>query len=395
MQTNNNETSNGVNYIKNFFKKHKLVILIVSFLILGLAGGIAGSLIAKSYFIDASYNFSSLNNLDFSQGKFKDQGIVISNAKNVIVQQDVKIEETINSVDDSLVGVYKKQKVVKSNSIFSPDNFYKINDAAGQGFIITSDGWVITTLALDKVYNDYVIITKDKKIYQIDKAISDSTTGFNFIHVAARDFPVRKFAENQDIKRGNLTISVNWLGLSWVSSVLGFKEKNGLVESSDNFFTKLILNNDVPQEFRGSIIFNLAGDALGLIDAKGEIEPMAHLATVVDSLFKNKVIKRPSLGVNYISLASFVGLDERNNYWQKGAVIYKDQKGIAVKKGSSAEKAGLKEGDIIISVDNINLDEINDLADVIQSYAAGDKINLIVMRSGVEKEVEVILGEQK
>lgn len=382
-------------YIKEFFKKHRLAILIVAILILSLVGGIIGDIVARSYFIDASYNFSSLSNLDFSQGKFKDQGIVISNAKNVIVQQDVKVEETINSVDASLVGIYKKKNLVKTNNAFSLDNFYKISDAVGQGFIITSDGWIITTLVLDKNYTDYAVITKDKKIYQIDKAINDASTGFNFIHVATKDFPVRKFAENQDIKRGNSTISVNWSGSSWISSVLGLKEKTGQIESSDNSFTKLILNNDVPQDFRGSIIFNLAGDALGLVDMKGEIEPMAHLATVVDSLFKNKVIKRPSLGVNYINLTSFVSLDPQNNSWQKGVVIYKDQKGIAVKKGSSAEKAGLKEGDIIISVDSINLDEVNDLADVIQSYAVGDKINLTIIRDGAEKEVEVILVEQK
>ncbi|MFH0955687.1 MAG: PDZ domain-containing protein [Candidatus Falkowbacteria bacterium] len=384
-----------MNYIKNFFRKHKFVFLIVVILILSIGGGIIGEIVAQSYFIDTAYNLSAFGNLDFSQGKFRDQGIIISNAKNVIVQQDVKIEETINSVGVNLAGIYKKQKFIKLDNIFSPDNFYKISDAAGQGFIITSDGWLVTTLALDKIYADYVVITKDKKIYQIDKVVSDGPTGFNFIHVAARDFPVKKFAANQDIKRGNLTISVNWLGLSWISSVLGLEEKSGLIESSDDFSTKLILNNDVPQEFRGSVVFNLAGDALGLIDAKGEIEPMAHLGTVVNSLFKNKIITRPSLGVNYINLASFVAADEQSNYWQKGVIIYKDQKGVAVEKNSPADKVGLKEGDIIISVDNINLDKVNNLADIVQGYAAGDKINLAIMRDGVEKEVEVILGEQK
>ncbi|MDP2737088.1 MAG: PDZ domain-containing protein [bacterium] len=384
-----------MDYIKEFFKKNKFVFLVVVILILSIGGGIFGEIAIRPYLIDTSYNFSSFGNLDFSQGRFRDQGIVISNAKNITVQQDVKTEETINSVSASLVGIYKKQKLANPSNVFSPDNFYKISDAAGQGFIITSDGWIVTILALDKIYTDYVVITKDKKIYQIDKAVSDGPTSFNFIHVAARDFPVKKFAANQDIKRGNSTISVNWLELSWVSSVLGFKEKSGLLESSDIFSTKLILNNDVPEEFRGSVVFNLAGDALGLIDAKGEIEPMAHMETVVNSLFKNKIITRPSLGVNYINLTSFVAVDEQNNYWQKGVVIYKDAKNVAIKKGSSAEKAGLREGDIIISVDNINLDKANNLADIVQGYAVGDKINLVIMRDGAEKAVEVILEEQK
>lgn len=381
-------------YIKEFFRKYKFVFLVLIILILGIGGGLFGSIIVKSYLLDDSYDFS-FGNFDFSQGQFRDQGIVISNARNVIVQEDVKMEETINSVGSSLVGIYKKQKLIKSSDVFSPNDFYKISEAAGQGFIITSDGWIVTTLALDKIYADYIVIAKDKKIYQIDKAVNDSFTGFNFIHVAARDFPVRKFAAKQSIKTGNSTIGVNWLELSWVSSVLGFKEQGGFVESSDDFSAKLILNTGVPEEFRGSVIFNLAGDALGLVNAKGEVEPMANLQAAANSLFKNKVVIRPSLGVNYINLAWLAAADEQNSRWQKGAVIYKDQKGIAVKKGGPADKAGLREGDIIISVDNVNLDKVNDLADIVQGRAAGDKINLVIARDGAQKEVEVILGEQK
>ena len=88
-------------------------------------------------------------------------------------------------------------------------------------------------------------------------------------------------------------------------------------------------------------------------------------------------------------------IDAAGADWQKGAIIYKDQKGLAVQKNGPADKAGLKEGDVIISIDNINLDKNNDLAEMIQNYAAGDKIRLLIKRAGSEKEVEVVLGEQK
>lgn len=382
-------------YIKIFFKKHQLLALIIIALIFGLGGGIIGQIVTKAYLVDTSYNFSSFGNLDFSQSKFRDQGLVISNARNVIVQQDTKIDETIKAVGSSLVGIYKKQKPVKAGDVFALENFYKISAAVGQGFIITSDGWIVTSLVLDKTYADYVVITKDKKIYPIDKAVSDSLTEFNFIHVVTRDFPVRKFAEKQDIKRGNLVISINWPGLSWVSSVAGFSDQGGLVKTSDNFSRKLVLNDKLPPEFKGSIIFNLAGDALGLIDNLGEIEPITHLGGAVKSLFKNQAANRPSLGVNYIDLFQLALVDGQNSHWQKGAIIYKDQSGTAVQKNSPADKIGLQEGDIIISVDNINLDKDNDLADIIQDYTAGDEINLVFLRDGQEKEVAVTLGERK
>lgn len=379
--------------LKNFFRKYRFVFLTTAVLILGLLGGILGDLLVKPYLIDALFNLSASGNLDFSRGGLDGQRLVIANAKNVIVEQDKKAEETVTSAGLSLAGIYKKEKTAKPGKAFSPDNFYQADEAAGQGFIVTADGWLVTALAIDKI-SDYLVITKDKKIYQIDKAVSDGASGFSFIHVAARDFSVRKIAAKEEIKPGGLTISVNWAGASWLSSVSGLKKKSGLVQSSDNLSAKLVLASAVPLEFKGAVIFNLAGDGLGLADETGEIEPLAHLAAAAASLFKNKVISRPGLGLNYIDLTSLAAKDSDNNYWQKGAVIYRDAKNSAVKKGGPADKAGLKEGDIIISVDNVMLDKSNDLADIIQRYAAGDKINLSIKREAAEREVEIILGEQ-
>src|SRR3990172_6052817 len=87
----------ATNIMKNiiiFFKKHRLVFFVVIVLILSIGGGVIGEIITRVYLIELPYNVSPFGNLDFSQGKFRDQGLVISNANNVIVQQDVKIEET-------------------------------------------------------------------------------------------------------------------------------------------------------------------------------------------------------------------------------------------------------------------------------------------------------------
>jgi len=356
-------------------------------LVFGSAGGIAGTLIARFYLIDSSYNFSS--------GKYTDQGIVISNPKNVIVQQDVKIDETVKAVAGSLVGIYKKQQPAKSGEAFVLENFYKLSEPSGQGFIISSDGWIITSLELEKIYADYVVIAADKRIYTIDRAQSDNLTGFNFIQVAAKDLPVRKFAENQEMKRGSLAVSVDWLGASWVSSVKGFSGESGLVKSSDSPAKKLVLNEKLPAEFYGAMVFNLAGDALGLVDSSGEVEPMSRFKGVIKNLFQEKIAQRASLGVNYLDLSQLVAVSEQNNLGQKGALVYQDQKGVAVLKSRPAEASGLRQGDIIISVDNTEINQDNDLADIIQGYAPGDKIILTFLRAGVEQDAAIVLGEQK
>ncbi len=371
----------------NFLNKHKFLSIILIALVFGLGGGVFGSIITKLYLVNSSY--------DLSSGKYGEQGFVISNPKNVIVQQDAKIDEIVSSVSSSLVGIYKKQKPPKEGAAFSLDNYYKLSDSAGQGFIITSDGWIVTAMALDKNFINYVVITQDKKIYSIENIANDKLTGFTFLKVAGKDFSVRKLAAKSEIRPGNLTVGVNWAGLSWISSVLGYSKSEALAETSDNFSGELLLAGNMPPELAGSIIFNLAGDALGIFDAEGELEPMAHLTSAAESLFKNKSIRRPSLGFNFISFARLAALENFGVNTQKGAVIYKDQKGVAVIKNSAAEKAGLKEGDVIVSIDNLILDKNNDLADIIMSRAPGDKIVMLVERDGAEKEIEVVLGEQK
>lgn len=66
--------------------------------------------------------------------------------------------------------------------------------------------------------------------------------------------------------------------------------------------------------------------------------------------------------------------------------------GHAVSMGSPAEKAGLKAGDIILAVDNIQITEKVPLGSIVQQHCPGDKINLSVLSDGIEKEIQVILG---
>jgi S1-C subfamily serine protease len=66
-----------------------------------------------------------------------------------------------------------------------------------------------------------------------------------------------------------------------------------------------------------------------------------------------------------------------------------------VVKDSPAEKAGLKQGDIIVAVDDTKLDAQNDLAKVIGDYKPGDKVMLSIQRDGEKKDIEIELGANK
>lgn len=383
--------------IKKKLENNKILILILA-VIFGLLAGVVGELVARVYMFNDVYNMPLFGNISFSDNDYKRANLVIQGARKVVVEQNVKIAETINSVKGNLVGVFKKIKTAEgvADAKFNLDSYYKLNQALGFGLIITSDGWIITealpkNLNYENIINSYVVISGDKQIYKIDGIIKDTITPFSFVHVeGVRDFPVLPFAE-EGIANGQMVIAATWSGDSYLTSVIGRKEE-GLSKSSDDFSDELILADSFDKGLKEAVVVNLTGGIVGLIGSDGKVEPINHFQSAIQSLLKNKDIKRPRLGVNYLDLSL---LTKENNKYKKGALIYKDSNSISVIKNSPADLAGLKEGDIIVGVDNTEINENNNLTDVIQNYLDGDKINIVYLRAGERKKIEVELGEIK
>lgn len=386
---------------KTKFTNNKVSIVIIS-VIFGLVAGSVGALVTVVFVFEDLSNVPFFGEINFSNSNYNGSNLVIRGAKKVIVEQDTKIIETINSVGNSIVGIYRKIPESQPEDVlnnFKLANYYKLDQEIGLGMIVSSDGWIATdvfihNVNLGNVLSDYVVITKENKIYNIDSFIKDTITSFSFIHVkGANDFPVRQFAEEDKIKSGQLIIVVGWRGKNLLSALIGEKNINSsLIKNSDVYFKNYILSNNIEKEFYGSTVFDLSGNIIGLVDKKGNINSISHFISAINSLFKNNKIKRPNLGINYIDLSDLVS---GKNTLKNGAIIYKKSNGVSVAKNSPADLAGLKEGDIIISIDNKVINSENNLTDIIQSYLAEDEIDIVYLRDGEEKETKIKLGEIK
>lgn len=377
--------------------KNGIILTVIIAVVFGLAAGVVGNLIAGNFisgdFVGAPY-FGEIN-LGSGQG----QNIIIRDAKKVVVEQNDKTEEIINSAKGSLVGIFKKispAEISSKNAEINLADYYKLGEEISEGMIITSDGWIVSNFAPENF--NYVIITQDKKVYSIDKTVKDGLTGFNFIHAAAKDLTVLKFAERSGIKSGQLALSVDWTGVALLSAIRDGKNTNdNFLFFSDSFPDEIILADEFSKDFSGKFIFNLSGEVVGALDNSGKIKPISHLEGAISSLLKNKGISRPSLGVNYVDLSRLVSARAENNsgQYKNGALIHKNLAGISIIKGSAAAKAGLKEGDIIISIEGTTLDYSNNLTDAIQRFAAGSLVDIVYLRDGKEMEVSVELGENQ
>jgi len=401
------------NKTKQENKKNSAMLIIILVVIFGLLSGMAGGLAGRSFF--DFYYLPLFGEINFSDMDYKGSNLIIRDAKKVIVEQDVKIIEAINSAKSSTVGIFEKSppglSSAKNDNKFNLDDYYQPNQLAGQGLVITSDGWIIASLFEDyklplteeikrEIAANYAVIAQNKDIYEIDDIIFDSLTGFSFIHISSKDLPVKKFADLSEIKNGQLAATVNWNNQVW-TTVIADKKINAedVINFSDSFSDRIELAGLPEEKFNGSALFNLAGDIIGLIDNKNEVIPINHFESAINSLLKNKEIKRASMGVYYIELSDLIkavpDINNNSDIINQGAIIHKDKNGASIIKNSAAESAGLKEGDIITMVGNMNINKDNSLTEAMHGFMAGEKIKLTYFREGERREVEVELGELK
>jgi putative serine protease PepD len=129
----------------------------------------------------------------------------------------------------------------------------------------------------------------------------------------------------------------------------------------------------------------------GNVEGEIAVIPFEVFAGGVEQvLVGNEEITYPALGVNAIDLANMVGMSEELTQGsQVGALLHGD---VAVETGSSAQEAGLQEGDIILSIDGVSVNSENALADLVLLYQEGDTVSIELQRNGERADVQVTLG---
>jgi len=371
--------------------KNGIATVVILASIFGLVSGLVGQLFFKSFFVSSSY----LSEINFQDGNLNYPNLVISGAKKVVVEQQAKISETINVIDRGLVGIFKKKNVISTELDNSIDSFYKRSDNIGVGMIITSDGWFVSDFLDLNIFNktnlknlmdSYIVINSDDKILTIDNILYDKNTGYFFFHADDTSLPVSKFFEDSYLSPGTSILDLNWKKDFWLSLVSGDDRGDDEIKSSDYFLEEVFLIDKPSKDFFGTFMFNLSGELVMLINKKGELLPVKSLKAAIVSLFEEGEILRPDLGIKYRSLSSFIDPESGYSDELKGALVEE-----VIPLSDVEESIDLLPGDIIISVDNVEINKDRSLTDFIMAQKEGDKIRLLYLRDNKEYQLDFIL----
>jgi len=158
------------------------------------------------------------------------------------------------------------------------------------------------------------------------------------------------------------------------------------LEKKLNKFLPSIYSNKVAFNF----YFNFSG-SLAAINVDGKLVPINFLQSPISTILEEGKIQRPFLDVCFIDLNLLTGIDTSLPNFGAWLACSKD---IPNKVDKNAKASILKYGDIILSFDDIKIDNDNKLSDIIQKYLFGDEVNLDVLRNGKKVKIDLVLGEK-
>jgi len=374
---------------KNYTNFLLIVIIVV---VLGFLAGISGEIFTRYYLS----NLAFFRDLYFTQtNESGDRDIIIREPKKVVVEQELRINQIKNDLQNAVASIYLKKAETDNllDKIFLPQNYF------GQALILTSDGWLITDNNVSLDDQDNLIISHQQDLYEIQDMIKDPDSGIVFIKINAENLPVIQLVDWPSVTAGQQILVYNShldrLDLAYIKDrqYRQINSKYDLVQSSQILNKRILLSEELNDNFQGSAVVNFQGEIIGILDSMArdynQVIPLYFIQPIISQVLKGEETIRPYLGINYINLAQVYGLsaDERQDQ-EQGALLWPDQEKITFFTDSPLSDI-LAVGDIIISIEDQRINKDNDLLDILMQYKSGQQIRLKYLHEKIEQEISV------
>ena len=320
-------------------------------------------------------------------------------ADGTTVSSGMTTAQVAKMVSPSVVVITTEQVVYSQWSWYGQS---QVESGAGSGVIISSDGYILTCAHVVSGASNITVSIGDKD-YPATLVGEDTTSDIAVVKVDATGLTPATVGNSDNLKVGESVMAVGnplgELGGTVTSGIVSALNRSVSIQGSSSVNTMSLIQMDasVSPGNSGGGLFNMNGELVGVVNAKssdsdaeglGFAIPINDAMKVAQDLLENGYVTgRPYMGITYLAVT------DAQTAQQLGVNAY----GIYVAdvvKGGPADKAGLKVGDRIVSIDGTEVAQKTDLGTIIQQHSAGDTLSITVARGGQMQTVSLTLGEK-
>jgi len=301
-----------------------------------------------------------------------------------------------NNSIHSVVHIKTKVRATRSQSInpfyrFFYDHGYspEAQMGSGSGVIISGDGYILTNNHVIANADEVEVTLNDQRSYTAQVLGADPNTDLALLKIEDSDLPYIEYGNSEEVEVGQWVLAVgNPFNLtSTVTAGIVSAKGRSINILQEEFAIESFIQTDaaVNPGNSGGALVNTRGELIGINTAIASntgsyagysfAVPVNIARKVVDDILEFGTVQRAFIGVSIRDLNGKLAAE-------KGLSVSEGVFINGVNKGGAADLAGIREGDIIMSVDGVRIKNVPELQEKIGAYRPGDMAQVTVLRSG-------------
>lgn len=322
----------------------------------------------------------------------------------------VAAELSVNAV------VHVKTKFKSQKQNFSTDPFFEWffgrphfqersepqQMASGSGVIISQDGYIVTNNHVIENSSEIEVVLNDKRTFKATLIGADPNTDIALLKIEATQLPVILFGNSDNLKVGEWVLAVGNpfnLTSTVTAGIVSAKARNiNIIDAEMKIESFIQTDAAVNPGNSGGALVNTRGELVGINTAIASqtgsyagyafAVPTSIVQKVVADLRQYGAVQRAVLGVQIRDISAELA-EEKKLKTLDGAYV------AGVVDMSAAAIAGIKEGDVVVQVNAVQIKSSSELQEQIGRYRPGDKISLQVLRNDKTQSFEVTLKNRQ